>query len=581
MTWVRLKALQDKALITICNNEVWMHDLVQEMGRQIVHEKCIDDPGRQSKLWDPDVIHHVLKSNTGSEAVEGMFFDMSKINEVCINTDVFNTMYNLRFLRFQAFNDKRCSMQLFGDLHFLPNKLRILHWEGYPLKSLPSTYCPEKLIELNLSRSRIERLWDGVVNLHNLRSINLSFCKYLVKIPDLSQALSLESIDVEDCTSLCHLPPSIFNADSLTTINARGCRGFTSFCSDTRSKSLERINLSGCTSLAVLSVTSENIKFLDLSETAIKELSPPFGCLNKLTELYLRDCKSLQHIPDRISQSEILEILDASNCFNLSKVPNQLSKLTSLYRLSLSASCIENFPTTIKDLSLLKHLELRDCKRLQHLPELPPFIQWIDARSCISLETMSNLHSTTKSIQDCFLISKEELLKRFEGGYSEEVFFYDCIKLDQSAFCGLLEGSRCRIQRAAFVSSLLDVSQVDNILIRICLPGSEVPDWFNIQALETSICCQLPAHSAVDLKILRFAFCIVVDTSPWNNESHGKALTLEVGYKFCFAGMKQQWIGYSTDVHLTQPSSREHLCMWYDDLFCRGIMDRIGNRSNV
>ena len=42
------------------------------------------------------------------------------------------------------------------DLEFLPNGLRLLDWNKFPLSSLPSTYEPTKLVVLNMQRSRIE-----------------------------------------------------------------------------------------------------------------------------------------------------------------------------------------------------------------------------------------------------------------------------------------------------------------------------------------------------------------------------------------------------------------------------------------
>ena len=37
-----------------------MHDLIREMGREIVREQNIKNPGKRSHLWDPNDIAHVL-----------------------------------------------------------------------------------------------------------------------------------------------------------------------------------------------------------------------------------------------------------------------------------------------------------------------------------------------------------------------------------------------------------------------------------------------------------------------------------------------------------------------------------------
>ena len=40
----------ERSLITIENKRLWMHDLLQEMGREIVLESR-KEPGKRSRLW--------------------------------------------------------------------------------------------------------------------------------------------------------------------------------------------------------------------------------------------------------------------------------------------------------------------------------------------------------------------------------------------------------------------------------------------------------------------------------------------------------------------------------------------------
>ena len=42
-----------------------------------------------------------------------------------------------------------------------PCRLRLLEWEAYPSKSLPPTFNPKYLVELDLHRSKLEKLWEG------------------------------------------------------------------------------------------------------------------------------------------------------------------------------------------------------------------------------------------------------------------------------------------------------------------------------------------------------------------------------------------------------------------------------------
>ena len=59
---IGLKELIDKSLLKIMDdNIVWMHELLEEMGRNIVRQECLDDPGKRSRLWVYKDIDKVLK----------------------------------------------------------------------------------------------------------------------------------------------------------------------------------------------------------------------------------------------------------------------------------------------------------------------------------------------------------------------------------------------------------------------------------------------------------------------------------------------------------------------------------------
>ncbi|WJX43250.1 hypothetical protein P8452_30381 [Trifolium repens] len=49
-----------------------MHDLIQDMGREIVRKESISNPGERSRLWSHKDVLAVLKGNVGSSTVEGI-----------------------------------------------------------------------------------------------------------------------------------------------------------------------------------------------------------------------------------------------------------------------------------------------------------------------------------------------------------------------------------------------------------------------------------------------------------------------------------------------------------------------------
>ncbi|XP_048231270.1 disease resistance protein RPV1-like [Ricinus communis] len=55
-----IRSLYDKSLITIWDKKIGMHDLLQQMGRDIVRQECVKSPEKRSRLWIPQDIDRVL-----------------------------------------------------------------------------------------------------------------------------------------------------------------------------------------------------------------------------------------------------------------------------------------------------------------------------------------------------------------------------------------------------------------------------------------------------------------------------------------------------------------------------------------
>ena len=69
---IGLKELTDKSLLKIMDNDVvWMHDLLGEMGRNIVRQEYLD-PGKRSRIWDYEDINKVLKKNKVRSYLENL-----------------------------------------------------------------------------------------------------------------------------------------------------------------------------------------------------------------------------------------------------------------------------------------------------------------------------------------------------------------------------------------------------------------------------------------------------------------------------------------------------------------------------
>lgn len=102
----------------------------------------------------------------GTEAIEGILFDVSIQKRINISTKSFEMMRKLRLLKiFWAHEStsmgEDSKLKLSADFEFPSYELRYLHWHGYPLESLPSSFDAEDLVELDMCYSSLKQLWES------------------------------------------------------------------------------------------------------------------------------------------------------------------------------------------------------------------------------------------------------------------------------------------------------------------------------------------------------------------------------------------------------------------------------------
>ena len=88
--------------------------------------------------------------------------DLSKIEEINLDPRAFTNMSNVRLLKFYIsghFDVSKMSskVHLQQGLEYLHEELRYLYWHGYPLKTLPSDFVPQNLIELNFPLRKLSK----------------------------------------------------------------------------------------------------------------------------------------------------------------------------------------------------------------------------------------------------------------------------------------------------------------------------------------------------------------------------------------------------------------------------------------
>ncbi|KAI9377681.1 hypothetical protein POPTR_019G113701v4 [Populus trichocarpa] len=389
-----ISTLIDKCLITTDNSvdgyeRLEMHDLLREMAFNIVRAEY-KFPGKRSRLCHPPDVVQVLEENKGTEEIEGISLDMSKLSrQIHLKSDAFEMMDGLRFLNFYGrpySQDDKMHLPPTG-LEYLPNKLRYLRWDGFPSKSLPLAFRAEHLVELHLRESKLVKLWTGVKDVGNLRTIDLSKSSYLTELPDLSMAKNLVSLRLKDCPSLTEVPSSLQYLDKLEYINLRCCYNLRSFPM-LYSKVLRKLSIYQCLDLTTCPTISQNMKSLRLWGTSIKEVPQSitgklkvldlWGC-SKMTkfpevsgdieELWLSET-AIQEVPSSIQFLTRLRELEMNGCSKLESLPEITVPMESLEYLGLSETGIKELPSSIQSLTRLRDLDMSGCSKLESLPEI-------------------------------------------------------------------------------------------------------------------------------------------------------------------------------------------------------------------
>ncbi|KAG8479656.1 hypothetical protein CXB51_029400 [Gossypium anomalum] len=572
---IGIDVLIKKSLIKVDEHkELRIHNLLQEMGRKIVKEKCVDEPGKRCRLWEEMDVHHVLTKNTGTEMIEGIIIDNKRESSKMFNlsADAFSKMKKLRLLKVLCLSN--CDY-----LKFLSNELRLLDWKGCPLRSLPSSFQPDNLVALLLPYSRIQQLWKGNRPLCKLKMMNLEGSQNLIKTPDFTTASNLEVLTLKGCTKLVDVHPSIAVLKSLKVLNLKDCISLRSFptiigmesletlilsgCSslvrfpeiDGKMKRLKTLDLSGCYRVENLSENLQHAKFLeelDLTETAITEPPSFIFQFKNLKVLSFNGCKrgrtnsiapmlpsfseldlsgnNFVSIPASLTRLSKLEDLILSNCNMCTLGEADIHGLSSLKWLYLNGNNFITVPLALTQLSKLKLLALSNCMKLNSLPELPTSIEDVWLEGCSSLEVVASPSKV------CNLVD------------SASIRAFNCFKLAENMNALTL----LRKHLKAFANS--------RKMFDIIMPGSEIPEWFSKQKGDSFIKIPLPINLQEDSEWIGVACCCIFV----NNDA-----SKDVGFIDCGAlmyGRNPRHIerrGWLVGKRFDKPIMKDHIFLRY------------------
>ncbi|KAM5550903.1 disease resistance protein RUN1 [Rosa sericea] len=510
-TCTAIDVLVEKSLLTISSdNEIGIHDLIREMGCEIVRQESYEEPGGRSRLWLCKDIFHVFTKNTGTEAIEGILLHLAELEQADWNLEVFSKMCKLKLL---YIHNLRFSL----GPKFLPNALRFLNWSWYPSKSLPRCFQPDELTELCLVHSNIDHLWNGIKYLVNLKSIDLSCSINLRRTPDFTGIPNLEKLVLEGCTNLVKIHPSISLLKRLKIWNFRNCTSIKSLPSELNMEFLETFDVSGCSKLKMIPefvAQTKRLSKLYLRGTAVEKLPSSIEQLSEslveleLSGIVIRDqpfslflkqnlrvsffglfprksphpliplLASLKHF----SSLRRLYLNDCNLCEG--EIPNDIGSLSSLQLLELRGNNFVSLPASIHLLSKLREFNVENCKRLQQLPELPVGDIYLAVKTvnCTSLQVFPDPPDLCRL--SGFWLNCVNCLSTV-GNQDASYFLYSVLKR-------LLEETPCSFYHLEFV-----------------IPGSEIPEWFNNQSVGDRVTEKLPSD-ACNSKWIGFAVCALI-----------------------------------------------------------------------
>nr|WIL60035.1 nodulation protein [Melilotus officinalis] len=494
---IGLRVLIDKSLISISDSKIDIHSLLKELGRKILQENSSKEQRKWSRLSSIKDFYNVVMEKMENH-VEAIVLNAEK---EYMSFEHLSKTSHLRLLIIGNYrlNYSESSSYLSNKLFYvryssegpscLSNELRYVDWSEYPFMYLPSNFQPNQLVELILKNSSIKQLWRNKKYLPNLRKLDLSDSKKLVKIIDFGEFPNLEWLNLKGCENLVELDPSIGLLRKLVYLKLDYCYNLASLPNNIFGlSSLEDLNMCACSKvfnnsrhLKKFGTSSEKKKKNDISECASHCRSTSYFSEWMLLPHDSSFSAPITHtylLPSLRSLYSLRNI-DISFC-HLSLVPDAIECLHWLERLNLGGNNFVTLPSLSK-LSNLLYLNLTHCKLLESLPRLP------------SPTTIGRDHRENKD------------------DWITGLIIFNCPELG--------ERERCSSMTFSWMTQFIKANPqanppyFDNIYI--VTPGSEIPSWINNKSMGGSIQIdESPIMHDNNNNIIGFVSCVVFSMEP-------------------------------------------------------------------
>ncbi|GKE14089.1 TMV resistance protein N-like protein, partial [Tanacetum coccineum] len=310
---IGISVLIEKSLITVSKKRLEMHDLIQEMGCQIVRDFFTN-----SRIWELEEMQNRIIQKTKLKSVEVIV-----LRDYEYNVDLYDKKLTSSSVACIVACHRRLvylDMSGYSKLKYLPSIMEMQSLETLILSNCSSlkrfpkvSPCMVKLSKMYLDHcNRIKDLPSSFRYLSGLSFISLVSCAKLKKIRlSICELRNLKSLYLHDCKKLEELPEEVGSMENLEEL-LFGFRYKLAFKSTPESSKFH-------TFIGLYSLRKLDLRCRQIEE---KNFPPNFHAFPSWEELNLSGNSELTQLPTGISQLSNLKILELNECSRLQVLDN-------------------------------------------------------------------------------------------------------------------------------------------------------------------------------------------------------------------------------------------------------------------
>ncbi|KAM0015703.1 putative TIR domain, P-loop containing nucleoside triphosphate hydrolase [Helianthus debilis subsp. tardiflorus] len=423
-----INILINRCLLTVgSSGKLMMHQLLQDMGKDLVRQESPEKPWKRSILWHQEECLDVLQNKQGTTMIKGLVLDMrtfenetsngssSAITQAfgfrwfslldCVHillsviwwlfgwvsgmytsfgetkgdfeTLALREMRNLRLLQLNY-------VQLTGSYKNFPQGLRYLCMHGFPLHYIPSDLEMDNMVALDLSYSKLQQLWKKPKLLRSLRFLNLNSCHELVRVGHFSGLPLLERLILARCTSLVEVCESIGNCQKLVVLDLTECSKLKELPirSIGKLKNLTQLLMNDCSNLDEFSIEMKDMELLTVLRADNVNIKSHGTSSSAIVQAIPRSSKFfVKSLP-----KSLVELSLKNNNLSNESFPMDFSSLSMLKVLYLDNNPIVSMPDGVRSLGRLEILSFAGCRKLKMVFCAPDTLKYLSIFKCYSLD---------------------------------------------------------------------------------------------------------------------------------------------------------------------------------------------------